>query len=397
VTRNCHETPLAVYIHWPFCKSKCPYCDFNSHVSANIEQEKWLAAYLREIDYFLPQLEARKITSIFFGGGTPSLMPPSTAQKIIEKIKHGWVHDADIEITLEANPTSVEAEKMRDFKAAGINRISMGIQALNDNDLKFLGREHSSKEALAALEKVKKHFDNFSFDLIYARPGQTLESWEKELSQALELAGNHLSLYQLTIEKGTPFYAAYKTGGFILPDEEMAADLYQLTNELCAEKGLPAYEISNYCRPGYESKHNLAYWRYQEYLGVGPGAHSRLAPSPTAREHMMMIHNPSGWLDSVSANGHGIQQRSELEDQEVLEEFIMMGLRIKDGIGREKFSTLLNRQPEEIFLESTLEFLRKENYIELDSTGLRTTEKGFPVLNSVTAKLLSGITNQAVI
>ena len=268
---------FGIYIHWPFCKAKCPYCDFNSHVRERIEEDVWRGSYLKELAHFAAMVPGRSVTSIFFGGGTPSLMNPKTAETVIDAVSRHWRVANDIEITLEANPTSVEAGKLRDFRAGGINRVSLGIQALDDRDLKFLGRQHNQTEALAALDLAANTFDRFTFDLIYARPGQTPDSWARELDRAMTFAADHLSLYQLTIETGTVFEQAYARGDFVLPDEDVQAELYEMTAERLGVAGLAPYEISNYAKPGSESRHNLTYWRYGDYVGIGPGAHGRLA------------------------------------------------------------------------------------------------------------------------
>lgn len=268
---------LAVYIHWPFCLSKCPYCDFNSHVREKIEQNRWKNALLRELEYMHSHMQDYTVTSIFFGGGTPSLMPPDNTHALIERTRQLWQVADNVEITLEANPTSVEAEKLTHFKEAGINRVSMGVQSLRDSELKFLGRGHSAKEAIGAIEILRKNFDRYSFDLIYARPNQTLNDWDAELSEALALAGGHLSLYQLTIEENTAFHHAYAKGGFTLPDEELSEALYRLTEEKMLASSLIPYEISNYALTGQESRHNLSYWRGDSYIGVGAGAHGRIS------------------------------------------------------------------------------------------------------------------------
>src|SRR5262252_8891286 len=266
---------FGLYVHWPFCLSKCPYCDFNSHVREAIDHERWRDALLLELDHYAADTPARRLTSIFFGGGTPSLMAPDTVAAVIERAARHWPFAPDIEITLEANPTSVEAGKFAGFRSAGVNRVSLGVQALNDADLKFLGRHHSAAEARAAIEIARRSFRRHSFDLIYARPGQSAAAWRAELAEAIALAGDHLSVYQLTIEPETVFGAAHRRGELQVPEEEDAAALYELTQELLGAAGLPAYEISNHARPGEESRHNLAYWRYRTYAGIGPGAHGR--------------------------------------------------------------------------------------------------------------------------
>lgn len=364
---------LAVYVHWPFCKSKCPYCDFNSHVARKIDYLKWQTAYIKEIDYFKELLKGKNITSIFFGGGTPTLMPPSIASAIINKISSITKLDDKIEITLEANPTSVELKKFNDFKEAGINRVSLGVQSLNDNDLKFLGREHSVNEALRAVEKAQI-FKNYSFDLIYALPEQSLEKWEKELKKALSYASNHLSLYQLTIEKGTKFYSDYKAGKFKMPANELSADFYELTDTIMNDAGLPSYEVSNYAKSGFMSRHNMTYWRYKDYLGIGAGAHSRVTQGK--KKAMMMIHSPEKWLNSALNNGQGLQYSEELTDEDTLYETILMGLRTKEGI---KYKIVENNK--------SIPLLINDNYLKKSNDRIFATKKGTLVLNSIINKL----------
>lgn len=312
------RSPLSLYIHWPYCLSKCPYCDFNSHVAQHVDHREWLDAYLKQIAQYQHVIEQRKIQSIFFGGGTPSLMDPFVVEKLIKTF------DADVEITLEANPTSIEIQKFKDFKNAGINRISVGIQALNDEDLKFLGRTHSVSEALKGLEIAISLFDNVSFDLIYARPKQTLEQWERELAQALSFGTKHLSLYQLTIEKNTPFFAWHQKGRFQLPQDELSFDLYKMTERKALEYGLKQYEISNYAKKDFESKHNLTYWNYLDYLGIGPGAHSRLTIEGQ-KWGIEQIKAPLIWMSSLQENRVLITKEQEWVEK------MMMGLRLKKG------------------------------------------------------------------
>lgn len=365
---------IALYIHWPFCKSKCPYCDFNSHVTDGVDEARWQAAYLKELEYFTRRLGPVKISSIFFGGGTPSLMPPGLVKALIEAAKP----EAGAEITLEMNPTSIEAEKLKAFKEAGVNRVSIGVQAMNAKDLKFLGREHSAEEAIAAIKTAASIFDNYSFDLIYARPGQSVDAWEKELKEALNLAGPHLSLYQLTIEKGTPFYAAHARGEFTLPDEDVAAEMYAVTEEVLLEAGYEAYEVSNYAKPGFECRHNLIYWRYGEYIGIGPGAHGRLVLGGK-RTATMAIHAPEAWLKSVEEKDHGTQSETPLSYDEVREESVMMGLRLVEGISR-KMAETLN--------EDMIEACIQEELLVETETGIAATFDGRLVLSSLTAALL---------
>ncbi|AZL14985.1 radical SAM family heme chaperone HemW [Rickettsiales endosymbiont of Stachyamoeba lipophora] len=370
---------IALYIHWPFCKAKCPYCDFNSHVASDYKFEEWGKAYIKELNYFKKYLKDKVITSIFFGGGTPSLMSPLLVESLIAYIKKTFKTAMKLEITLEANPTSYEAAKFSEFKKAGINRVSLGVQALNDADLKFLGREHSSKEAIKAIESAAQIFNNFNFDLIYARPGQTLEKWEKELKLALSFNTKHLSLYQLTIEKGTKFYTQHKNGEFVMPEEELKDNLYLLSEELCEKKELYNYEISNYAKSGFKCEHNLNYWRYNEYLGIGPGAHSRVM-----LDHKMsgiiMQHQPENWLKSVSEKNNGIQSQTLIEPTELLIEILMMRLRIDEKI---EYSALerFNITYKEIIPK--LEKLNDEGLIISFNDGFKSTQKGRKVLNSL--------------
>ncbi len=325
---------LSIYIHWPYCLSKCPYCDFNSHVAESIDHYMWLDAYRRELGFYAEKTGDRNITSIFFGGGTPSLMKPHVIEGVLEFISEKWQVNNDCEITLEANPTSVEADKFEGFKQAGINRVSVGVQSLNKKDLKFLGREHSPNEALKAVETASKIFDRFSFDMIYARPKQTIEEWQKELTFTLNHMGNHASLYQLTIEPNTPFFTRYKRGDFQIPNEELGADLYLATEDIMNSVGFTSYEVSNYGREGDMSIHNLAYWRYQDYLGIGPGAHGRVTLD--GQKHATRMHRaPQIWMEKVFANGNGLQDNFPLTIEEQSHEKVLMGLRLKEGVSAE--------------------------------------------------------------
>ena len=319
---------FALYIHWPFCLSKCPYCDFNSHVRERFDEHDWERAYLKVLDQHAGLYPKGSLKSVFFGGGTPSLMSPKLVEKVLAKVNDLW--GSPKEITLEANPNSVEVSKFEAFKSAGVNRISVGIQSFNDEDLKFLGRQHSAKEGLAALEIASRVFDNFTFDLIYARPNQTLEMWNQELNQALEWRSPHLSLYQLTIEPGTAFEKLYNRGDFKLPDEDLAADLYELTREQTALKGLLDYEVSNYAKPGFESLHNLAYWEYQDYVGIGPGAHGRITER-AQKFATKQYKTPEKWLKKA-LEGDSYEEKTELSLESQNLERLLMGLRLKKGI-----------------------------------------------------------------
>ncbi len=329
--------PLALYIHWPFCLAKCPYCDFNSHVRDRIDQARFAAALTRELAWEAARLGPRTLTSIFFGGGTPSLMAPETVAGLIEAACRHFAPASDIEITLEANPTSVEAARLTAFRQAGVNRLSLGVQALDDAALQALGRRHSAAEALAALEVARASFPRLSFDLIYARPGQTLAAWDAELRRALSLAADHLSLYQLTIEPGTAFEALHRNGSLVLPDEDLATALYDATGEAAAAAGLAAYEVSNYAVPGSESRHNLAYWRYGDYAGVGPGAHGRVSVGGALRA-TRRHRAPEIWAERVARDGHGTTREDGVPPPERAREALLMGLRLAEGIAADRFA-----------------------------------------------------------
>lgn len=378
---------FGIYVHWPFCASKCPYCDFNSHVADTIDHEAWRDAYKREISYFADLTKGRTVTSVFFGGGTPSLMEPATAGLVIDEIQRHWRISNDCEITLEANPTSVEIDKFRSFREAGINRVSIGVQSLLERDLDFLGRKHDAAGAKRAIESAQKVFDRYSFDLIYARPQQTAAEWEKELREALLLAGDHLSLYQLTIEKGTPFYMMHERGEFKIPDEELAGDLYEITQSVLEDAGMPAYEVSNHARAGQESQHNLTYWRYTDYVGIGPGAHGRLTVD--GRKQATRGHRaPDIWLEKVAANGHGAHDFEGLSARDRFTECLMMGLRLKEGIPVAR----LEREGGDIFANlidpKKIGALRGEGLLEFDGQTLSATRDGLQRLNGVLAYLL---------
>ncbi len=389
---------FGVYIHWPFCLQKCPYCDFNSHVREGVDQADWARALTREIAYFASLAPGRTVTSIFFGGGTPSLMDPSTVGAVIEAAARHWSLDAEAEITLEANPTSVEAAHFAGYRAAGVNRLSLGVQALHDDDLKGLGRAHSVSEALAALSLGKRHFDRVSFDLIYARPSQSLAAWEAELKQALALAGDHLSLYQLTLEPGTPFYAMSRRGNLSVPSDDEAADMFEATQEITASAGFPAYEISNHARPGGESRHNLTYWRYGEYAGIGPGAHGRLSVrqstglndrggGPTA---FRQKRSPEGWLKFVDRRGDGTEEVLPLDAAERGAEMLMMGLRLAEGVDAARFREAAGRSLEDYIGAKTLVILIDDGLLTYSSGRIAATPKGRQMLNSVLKMMLGG-------
>jgi putative oxygen-independent coproporphyrinogen III oxidase len=375
---------FGVYIHWPFCLSKCPYCDFNSHVRREqIDEPRWVRAFVAEIAATAARVPGRTVSTIFFGGGTPSLMRPATIAGVIEAMARHWRIAPDVEITLEANPTSVEAERFRGYRAAGVNRVSLGVQALEDRDLAALGRTHSAREALDALGVARAVFDRYSFDLIYARPGQTPEHWSSELRTALAEAGEHVSLYQLTIEPETPFAALHAAGKLRPPDEDTARILYDVTQDICAAHGLPAYEISNHARPGGECRHNLIYWRGHEYAGIGPGAHGRLDIAGE-RHATVTEKRPEAWLAHVEKDGHGVVAEEVLTSAERADEFLLMGLRLAEGIDLARYAAIAGRplQPERIAM------LHEHGFIETTAAGqLRVTLSGFPVLDSVVADL----------
>ena len=379
--------PIALYIHWPFCRSKCPYCDFNSHVRASIDEARWRAALLRDLEHYADLTRGRRVISIFFGGGTPSLMSAATVGAVLDRAAALWPLEPDVEITLEGNPTSVEASRYREFRAAGVNRVSLGVQALDDSALKFLGREHGVREALAALDIARQTFDRFSFDLIYARPGQTVADWERELDRAVKLAGEHLSVYQLTIEAGTAFAPAHARGDFVLPDEEIQAALYEATQARLEAAGLPAYEISNHARPGAECRHNLVYWRYGDYIGVGPGAHGRLTLEDrrvATRQHRA----PETWLEAVERAGHGGEAPVALTPEEQRDELVMMGFRLAEGIPCERIRERLGIDLEAALDSDRIAPLVEAGFLALDDKRLAATAAGRQRLNAVLAKLL---------
>ncbi len=375
---------FGVYLHWPFCAAKCPYCDFNSHVRHHrIDQQRFVRAFAAEMASMRARTGPREVTSIFIGGGTPSLMEPATVGAILGEVARNWTVPAGIEVTLEANPSSVEAERFRGYRAAGVNRVSLGVQALNDADLRFLGRLHDVSEALHAIGLAREIFPRLSFDLIYARPGQTPEAWEAELNEAIGHAADHLSLYQLTIEEGTAFHKLYAAGKFEMPVPDLAADLYQLTQEVTAARGLPAYEVSNHARPGAESRHNLVYWRYGEYAGIGPGAHGRFVEDG-ARIVTIAEKHPETWAELVERQGHGIVDGERLTREEQADEFLMMGLRLVEGIDLARFEALSGRP----LSRRQLAILQEEGLVEpVGNSGLRATPSGMIVLNSLVAEL----------
>jgi len=375
--------PFGIYVHWPFCRAKCPYCDFNSHVRhGGIDEARFLAAYLAELRQFAALAPGRSVTSIFFGGGTPSLMHPVTVSAIIDAVADHWDLEGDAEITLEANPTSVEAENFAGYRAAGVNRLSLGVQALDDQSLKALGRQHSAQEALHALTLAKRNFARVSFDLIYAREAQTTKAWEAELTCALDHTGDHLSLYQLTIEEGTPFAARHAVGTLRIPNAASARALYQLTQDLCEAAGLPAYEVSNHARPGSESRHNLLYWRGYDYAGIGPGAHSRITVD-RAKRALSAIKSPEGWLSQVETRGHGLASDEALSAEEVAEEYLLMGLRLSEGIDLNRLAAIYGRGLD----ETRVGALASNGLLKLAGNRIAATPKGRLVLNRLIMEL----------
>ncbi len=375
---------FGIYVHWPFCLSKCPYCDFNSHVRQGaIDEARFVRAFSSEIAATAERVPDRTVATVFFGGGTPSLMQPATVGAILDAIAQHWPIADDVEVTLEANPTSVEAKRFRAFRAAGINRVSLGVQALDDSALKELGRLHSTREALDAVAIARSTFDRYSFDLIYARPRQTSQDWAAELKRAIGEAGEHLSLYQLTIELDTPFAALHRAGKLAVPDEETARVLYEVTQEACAHGGLPTYEISNHARPGGECRHNLVYWHGHEYAGIGPGAHGRLDVDGT-RYATATEKQPEAWLKRVEAHGHGRVEDEPLTSEQVADEFLLMGLRLAEGIDPERYARLAGRPLD----PGRIALLREQGVVETTASGmLRVTLAGFPVLDAVVADL----------
>ena len=375
---------FGIYVHWPFCESKCPYCDFNSHVVSHVDQDVWLKAYVSELERVFQETGPRAVKSVFFGGGTPSLMDPSVVDGVLNKIAALWSMSNDVEITLEANPSSVEAERFAAYAFSGVNRVSLGIQALNEADLKRLGRLHSVEEALDALEVAKNAFSRVSFDLIYARQNQSLSDWEAELTGALALAGDHLSLYQLTIEPGTAFGSRFEAGGLRgLPSEDLSADMYELTQRLCADAGLPAYEVSNHAAAGNESRHNKVYWECGDYVGIGPGAHGRLTLNGTrfATETELA---PFGWLKSVQADGSGETMRDVLSAEDHISELVLMGLRLNTGILK---SRLLETVSDGFWRSAKR--LEEQRLLVMSDDRLCLTKRGRPLLNAVAKELLA--------
>jgi putative oxygen-independent coproporphyrinogen III oxidase len=375
---------FGIYIHWPFCAAKCPYCDFNSHVRAKIDEDSWVEGIVRELEYVAQmQGDARPtVHTIFFGGGTPSLMSGGAVSTVLDTIARLWPRGNDVEVTLESNPASADAARFADYRAAGVNRLSLGVQALNDADLKALGRLHDTAEAKAALKLAQKSFDRVSLDLIYARPAQSIAAWRAELAEALAFDTEHLSLYQLTIEPATPFALLHKTGALTIPGDDHAASLYETTQEMTEAAGRPAYEISNHARPGAEARHNLLYWRYGSYAGVGPGAHGRLTLNgkrlATSTERL-----PERWREQVTNTGHGFTEQSEIAREDAAREHLLMNLRLTEGLDLAAYRARWGTAPD----EARISDLVNEGLLRLDGNHLAATPRGRLVLNAVIAAL----------
>ena len=379
---------LAIYVHWPYCQSKCPYCDFNSYVAGGIDHEAWRLAYQEELAFYAAQLPDRIVTSIFFGGGTPSLMEPATVDLVLQTIARFWSMAPDIEITLEANPTSVEANKFSAFRIAGVNRLSLGVQSLRDDALKFLGRAHDVSQARFAIDLAAHSFPRFSFDLIYARHDQTLDLWEQELREAITLAGDHLSLYQLTIEPSTQFYTLAQRGENLTAPDDSAASMYELTQKIMAEAGMPAYEISNHARTGQESRHNLTYWHYDDYIGLGPGAHGRYRLG--AKRYATDNHrSPDVWMKHVREKKQGQRQQEDLDESTAKREALMMGLRLTEGLSHQIWQDKFSQSLTDFLTRAKIERLEREGYLINDRKKLQATMAGLQRLNAVLGYLLA--------
>ncbi|MEO9458391.1 MAG: radical SAM family heme chaperone HemW [Lentilitoribacter sp.] len=378
------EPGFGIYLHWPFCAAKCPYCDFNSHVRhQKIDQPRFVEAFKREIEHNRQSTGPREVTSIFIGGGTPSLMDPETVSEILQAVKSAWTVPDHIEITMEANPSSVEASRFKGYRQAGVNRVSMGVQALNDKDLKFLGRLHNVEEAKKAISLARDIFPRMSFDLIYARPHQTPADWADELRKAIDLAADHLSLYQLTIEEGTPFFKLHEAGKIPMLEDSLQAELYEITQKVCTENGMPSYEVSNHAQPGAESQHNLNYWRYGDYVGVGPGAHGRISTGGKKFATVTEKH-PETWLELVEQHEHGIIDIEQLTSQDQADEMLLMGLRLREGIDVSRWSSLSDR---EFDTERESNLIHYGMIERINNNRIRCTPSGMMVLDSVVADL----------
>lgn len=379
--------PLGLYIHWPFCLSKCPYCDFNSHVREKVDQNRWKDALLQELESAVQHLDGKSLVSIFFGGGTPSLMEPDTVAALLEKTKSLFPVADTLEVTLEANPSTVEALRFKAFSEAGVNRLSLGIQSLDDKALAFLGRKHSAEDALEALEIAKTYFPRYSFDLIYALPDQSLESWEAELKRALTFANGHMSLYQLTIEPQTAFATRFERGEKMTLEDDPAAQLYEATDEIMRKAGLPAYEVSNYAAPSQECQHNLIYWNFEDYIGIGPGAHGRITKQGV-KNTTLRYKAPETWLEAMEKHGHGLQLSEPLSPVERLQELTLMGLRLTNGLSLERLSEEVGLNAEEAYGSDRLGQLEKEGLLIQTPTHLIPTFEGRLRLNSLISFML---------
>lgn len=378
---------ISIYVHWPFCLSLCPYCDFNSHLSNSIDHEAWIRGYESELEFFANKLKGHFVKSIFFGGGTPSLMKPAIVEGIIQKVSNLGLVNETTEITIEANPTSYEIPKFVEFKSAGINRVSIGVQSFNPQSLELLGRKYSAKEAINAIESAAKLFDKYSFDLIYALPEQDLKQWQEEMIFALSLAKSHISLYQLTIEKGTPFYKLFNDGKMQLPSSDAAANMYEWTNQYLHQKKYTRYEISNYAKDGHECIHNLCYWNYDEYIGVGPGAHSRLHENNNINA-VMMIHKPEKWLQKVLKNGNGIQTQTQLSKHEIIEECFMMGTRLEKGLLESDFHRITGKYFSDILNPETIKHHINQDLVYIEDNRLFLTNKGLMLHDYLIPRML---------
>ncbi len=381
------DTPFGIYVHWPFCEAKCPYCDFNSYARRTVGEERYLAACLSELAHYAALTQGREVASIFLGGGTPSLMSAQTVGAILDRIAGLWPLAGDAEVTLEANPSSVEAARFAGYRAAGVNRVSIGVQSLSDEALRFLGRLHDREAAVAAVRMAARHFDRYSFDLIYARPGQTPAEWARELGEALAMAGGHLSLYQLTIEPGTAFFELERRGKLFVPEGDAARALYLLTQEMCEGAGLPAYEISNHAAPGHASRHNLIYWRYGDYAGIGPGAHGRLSLAGEGKTAFSAIRDPRQWVEAVETSGCGAETREALSRHEQAVEMLLMGLRLEEGLA---MPTLRRKTGHDIRVEAITDLVA-DGLIEWRADGgiIRPTLEGRLLLDRLVERIAS--------
>ena len=379
---------LSLYIHWPFCESKCPYCDFNSHVRSEIDQERWKKALLSELATECNLYPDRRISSLFFGGGTPSLMKPDTITALLQAVDQYWGLENNVEITLEANPNSVEKTQFKNFRTAGINRLSIGAQSFDDKALKFLGRTHTAREVIAALDIARSTFSRYSFDLIYCRPQQSMDTWKKELTSALEFTNDHLSLYQLTIERGTPFFASHRDKKFKMPNEDTAAEQYEYTRDILSRAGLFPYEVSNHATPGGECRHNLTYWRYGDFAGIGPGAHGRVSDNGQKIAYRR-ISNPEKWLLQTEKTGTGLQKKHKLAPKEILQEMVLMGLRLTEGLDLHEVKKQTGNSIEYWFDPDNLMLLIEENLLVLTENKLQATQEGLLRLDSINSLLLT--------